>query len=221
MRIYLNTSQNDEIVSFDYQKYLVGVLHKWLGVNNEHDSISLYSFSWLHHGVKKENGLDFPNGASWFISFYEETRIKQIIASILKNPEMFAGMKVVDISIEETPNLMSRNLFYLGSPIFIKRTEDESGKAKHYTFEDSLSSELMKKTLIHKMEIAGLPVDETLNIYFDLDYEKKKIKYINYHNIRNKASLCPVYIKGKPETKAFAWNVGIGNSTGIGFGAIY
>ena len=147
MRIYLNTSHNNEIVSFDYQKYLVGVLHKWLGVNNEHDSISLYSFSWLHHGVKKENGLDFPNGASWFISFYEETRIKQIIASILKNPEMFAGMKVVDISIEETPNLMSRNLFYLGSPIFIKRIEDEFGKAKHYTFEDSLSSELMKKNI--------------------------------------------------------------------------
>jgi CRISPR/Cas system endoribonuclease Cas6 (RAMP superfamily) len=31
---------------------------------------------------------------------------------------------------------------------------------------------------------------------------------------------CPIIIKGKPETKLFAWNVGLGNSTGIGFGAI-
>jgi CRISPR/Cas system endoribonuclease Cas6 (RAMP superfamily) len=30
-----------------------------------------------------------------------------------------------------------------------------------------------------------------------------------------------VIIEGKPETKLFAWDVGIGNSTGIGFGAIY
>ena len=60
-----------------------------------------------------------------------------------------------------------------------------------------------------------------LDISFDLTYAKKKIKFINYRGIRNKANLCPVYIKGKPETKAFAWNVGIGNSTGIGFGSIY
>lgn len=221
MRIYLKTSCNDEVVSFDYQKYLVGVLHKWLGTNSEHDSISLYSFSWLHHGIKSKNGLDFPNGASWFISFYEDAKVKHIISSILKKPEMFAGMKVVDISIEETPNLESRSLFYLGSPIFIKRIDLDSKKTQHYTFDDSLSSQLMKETLMHKMEIAGLPMDDTLKIHFDLGYEKRRIKLVNYRGIKNKANICPIYIEGKPETKAFAWNVGIGNSTGIGFGSIY
>jgi CRISPR/Cas system endoribonuclease Cas6 (RAMP superfamily) len=29
-----------------------------------------------------------------------------------------------------------------------------------------------------------------------------------------------VIIKGTPEQLAFAWNVGLGNSTGIGFGAL-
>ena len=71
------------------------------------------------------------------------------------------------------------------------------------------------------MEVAGLPIDESLKIYFDQNYINKKIKYIDYRGVRNKANMCPVFIKGKPETKAFAWNVGIGNSTGIGFGAIY
>ena len=142
------------------------------------------------------------------------------MSDILRNPEMFGGMRVIDMTIEETPDLSTRELFYLGSPIFIKRFIPEEG-TKYYTFKDDESNELMKNTLIHKMEIAGLPLDETLDISFDLTYAKKKIKFINYRDIRNKANLCPVYIKGKPETKAFAWNVGIGNSTGIGFGSIY
>lgn len=36
-----------------------------------------------------------------------------------------------------------------------------------------------------------------------------------------KCSMCPVIIKGKPETIDFALCVGIGNGTGSGFGAIY
>jgi hypothetical protein len=42
-----------------------------------------------------------------------------------------------------------------------------------------------------------------------------------YRNISMRVNKCPVIIKGRPETKSFAWNVGIGNSTGIGLGAIY
>lgn len=220
MRIHLRTTANDKLIPYDYQKFLVGTLHKWLGINSEHDLMSLYSFSWLHGSISEQKGLDFPKGASWFISFYDTTKMKLIMSDILRNPEMFGGMRVFDMAIEETPDLSARELFYLGSPIFIKRFVPER-EAKYYTFEDDESNELMKNTLIHKMQLAGLPLDETLDISFDLTYAKKKIKFINYRGIRNKANLCPVYIKGKPETKAFAWNVGIGNSTGIGFGAIY
>lgn len=70
------------------------------------------------------------------------------------------------------------------------------------------------------MREAGLE-DDTLDIRFDTSYNKKKLKLVRYHGIGNKASICPVIIKAKPETKLFAWNVGLGNSTGIGFGAIY
>lgn len=43
---------------------------------------------------------------------------------------------------------------------------------------------------------------------------------IDYRGVKNKASWCPIRIIGNAETKLFAWNAGIGNSTGIGFGAI-
>lgn len=52
-------------------------------------------------------------------------------------------------------------------------------------------------------------------------YSGKRIKLMTYKGIKNKASMCPVIIKGTLQSKQFAWNVGIGNSTGIGFGAIY
>lgn len=102
----------------------------------------------------------------------------------------------------------------------IKRRLDD-GSIKQYNFNHEQANQYLKETLLSKMKEAGLEEDETLDICFDLSYTKKKLKLVRYHGIGNKASLCPVVIKGKPETKQFIWNVGVGNCTGIGFGAIY
>lgn len=219
MRIYLETNSNIERVPFNYQQKLVGTVQKWLGYNDIHDSMSLYSFSWLMNGEIETNGFNFSKGSRWFLSFYDETYIKTIIKTILKDPIMFSGMRVVDIKIENTPNLESVDYFKIASPIFIKRKVGEN--FKHYTYQDSESNELLVQTLKHKMRNANLPEDETLNIEFDLAYNHKKIKTIDYQGVKNKSNLCPIFMRGKPETKAFAWNVGIGNSTGIGFGSLY
>lgn len=220
MRINLKTSPNVLPVPFDYQQKLVGTIHKWIGENSFHNEISLYSFSWLNGGRKVGNALQFSNGASMFISFYDDNIIKKIIKAILDTPEMFCGMSVTDITLNPEPKLAERDLFYCASPIFIKRKLDD-GTIKQYNFNHEDASLYLKETLISKMRKAGLEEDETLDISFDLTYPKKKLKLIHYHNIGNKASLCPVIIKGKEATKRFAYDVGIGNSTGIGFGAIY
>jgi CRISPR-associated endoribonuclease Cas6 len=224
MRIHLRTTPNVEIVPFDYQQKLTGILHKWLGkCNDVHDSLSLYSFSWLSHGRMENAGLSFPEGAYWFISFYNEDKIKLIIRTILEDPYMFSGMSVTDVTIEETPDLSGQEVFRLASPIFIQRYTDDGSKKreKQYTFNDADANRFLKETLQHKMSVAGLEEDETLSVTFDLSYAKKKTKLMTYKGIHSKASLCPIIIKGKPETKAFAWNVGIGNCTGIGFGSIF
>lgn len=222
MRIHIITTANTETVPCNYQRKLTGVVHKWLGENNtEHGTLSLYSFSWLHGGTLKKDGINFPKGASWFISFFNNNKIKTIVNSILSNPEMFSGMFVSDITIEETPDLSMREQFSIASPIFIKRFIGTTKKEIHYTYNNSEANEFMKETLLNKIKKAGLPVDDTLDIKFDLCYTNKKIKLMTYNGIKNKASLCPIIIKGKPETKKFAWEVGIGNCTGVGFGSIY
>lgn len=219
MRIYLKISPNKIQVPFNYQQKLVGVIHKWIGNNIIHDNISLYSFSWLNGGKKIGNALDFSDGATMFISFYNEDIIKTIISSILNDPDMFCGMVVEDIAIARYPNFSERELYYCASPIFIKRTLT-NGNVKQYLFSDSESKSLLKDTLETKMKVAGIEKDETLDIQFDTTYLKKRFKLVNYRGVNNKASLCPVIIKAKESTKRFIWDVGLGNCTGIGFGAI-
>ena len=219
MRIHLKTTANTSPVPFDYQQKLVGTIHKWIGANTIHNKISLYSFSWLNGGRMVDNALQFLDGASLFISFYDENIIKRVIKTILDDPEMFCGLTVTDIMIDDNPHLSERELFMCASPIFIKR-KLEDGKIKQYHYNDEQANQLLKETLLSKMKDAGIE-DNTLDIRFDLSYKNKKTKLIRYHGIGNKANFCPVIIKAKPETKLFAWNVGIGNCTGIGFGAIY
>ena len=94
-------------------------------------------------------------------------------------------------------------------------------KVIEYGFENPLSGKLLEDTLKTKMQKAGIQDDGTLHIEFDLSYAKKKKKLVWYEGISNKANMCPVIIQGSNELKQFAWNVGLGNSTGIGFGSIY
>lgn len=222
MRIYLKLTRNTELVPFAHQHLLTGILHKWFGQNDFHDDISLYSFSQLQNGKlarhKKDTYLDFPDGSEWFISSWNDKLIQMLIRGIQQNPEFIYGMRVEEVIIREIPDLSQKTEFYLASPVFIKRDVNDLSKFYYYT--DQESADFMKETLKHKMAIAGLDEDETLNISFHENYNKASIRNIVYKGINNKCSWCPVIIKAKPETKAFAWEVGVGNSTGIGFGAL-
>ncbi|MDR0725097.1 MAG: CRISPR-associated endoribonuclease Cas6 [Prevotellaceae bacterium] len=221
MRIHIKTTPNSEPVSFNYQPKLVGVLHKWLGANELHGKPALHSFSWLLNAKVGKNGPDYPDGARLFISFYDDTYLKQVVKSIMDDVDMCYGMRVTDVTLEENPDLTNQTLFRCASPIFIRRLDPETNKDIHYTFENENAGNLLEETLLHKMEISGLPRDESLKIRFDASSSKAKIKLIDYRGIKSRVNLCPVIIDGKPETKVFAWNVGLGNSTGAGYGAIY
>jgi len=221
MRIHLKISSDGTTVPFDHQKNLTGTVHKWIGKENyEHGNISLYSFSMLTNGKMSSDskGLTFEKGTSFFISAYDNTLIKNIINAIQKDPEMFYGLTVQEIIIQEDPDLSQKDHFMVASPVLVKR-KTENNRVKHYTFIENETSDFLKETLLNKMTIAGL-TDDSLHIEFDKNYAKAKSKVLNYGGIKNKANVCPVIIHAKPETKVFAWNVGVGNSTGIGFGAL-
>jgi CRISPR-associated endoribonuclease Cas6 len=223
MRIHIKTNRNQQTVPFDHQHLLTGTIHKWFGPNKIHDGISLYSFSRLQNAKKVKQGFVFEQGTSFFISCWDRALVKKLVEGIQNDPFMFFGLKAVEIILEEDPDLASRNSFWLGSPIYIQRNLN-SGKKQFYYYADAEAPAFMKETIETKMKVAGLKVDETLKISFDTEYQRKGTKKVNYKRgdqvTEIRANWCPVIIEGKVETKQFAWNVGIGNSTGIGFGAI-
>lgn len=217
MRIHLKLTPNKEPVPYDHLPFLVGSIHKWLGPNSLHDTASLYSFSWLVGGKGENAGLSFAKGASFFFSSFSDDVVRQLIYGIQQDPAINFGLVVREIVLQETPDFGNRAYFKVASPVLVKRKVDD--EEKHYIFSDAEADGLLTQTLQTKLDRAGLPT-EGVTVRFDHDYSLAKIKKVNYKRIGNKASLCPVIVEGTPEQVAFAWNVGIGSSTGIGFGAL-
>jgi len=219
MRLHLTLSQNTSPVPFTYQVALTGAFHKWLGENNVHGDLALHSFSWLANGKRAgKDGLNFPNGSSFFISAFDNELIKKLVDGIMKDPVINWGMEVTEMTIQPNPHFGEEAFFHLASPALIKRSL-EAKKEKHYTYKDTEADGLMTETMLHKLKKAEL-ADEPIEIAFDRDYAKATTKLIEYKGIKNRTSLCPIIVKGSPAAIAFAWNVGVGNSTGVGFGGI-
>lgn len=219
MRLKLKLSKSEESVPFDHLPVLVGALHKWLGPNTEHGGLSLYSFSWLMGGKRGKNGLDFPHGAEWHISALDGDFLHNSIRGIMSDTGIRWGMQVREVVLETPPAYPDGEAcFLLSSPVLVKR-QREDGSIAHLLYDDPASDEVMTASMRHKMQVAGISADG-LTLRFDRDYPKAKTQKVNYKGIENRCSYCPVIATGAPDQLAFAWTVGIGNSTGVGFGGV-
>jgi CRISPR-associated endoribonuclease Cas6 len=218
MRIYLKLSANRILVDFNYQVKLVGALHKWLGSNAFHGKQALFSMSWLNGGRSADNqGLHFPNGSTWFVSAHDPEFLKSIVSGIMDDPTVAFGMSVTELTIKETPHFEKQSRFILGSPVLVKSKKGE--RQHHFTFKDPEADYHLTQSLKHKLSLAGLP-DEGVTVQFDRQNSAAKTKLATYRSIQNRVNFCPVIIEGSAEQLGFAWNVGVGNSTGIGFGSL-
>lgn len=219
MRLQIDINTHQATIPFSHQHLLTGVIHKWLGINNLHGEISLYSFSRIDGGKHTGDGLKFGSNGSFFFSAHDAEVTNALLLGIFKDKTMFNGFEVENVTMIPNPDLTAvrKITFSVGSPILVKRHIETA--VKHYVYTDEMSDQLLKETLLQKMQIAGL-TDDSLDIHFDRNYARAGTKLVDYDGIKNRASWCPVVISGKPETLLFAWNVGIGNSTGVGFGAV-
>ena len=226
MRLHFQLTPNTQTVPFDYQHFLTGTFHKWLGDNDLHDGISLYSLGWLHGGVTRNNGkrieggLDFPRGAQWFVSAHDETLLQRIADAALRDGAVCCGMNISEIRTQRTPDFGPRFCFKAGSPI-LARSKEIEGRVTHYTHTDEAADGVLTQTLRRKMDVAGLPENhKNVTVKFDRTYRNAKVKLVTIKGIANRASVCPVIVEGTPEAVQFAWNVGVGHLTGNGFGSL-
>ncbi len=222
MRLYFKLSPNLRPVPFDYQHALTGAFHKWLGHDNPlHDRMSLYSLSWLDGSRAVRGALEFPRGASWFISYHDDIDLtERLVNAALGDPEVCYGMSVTRVEQQATPRFGNRHAFKVGSPV-LARSQQAEGRVKHLIFSDPEVDHVLTATLRHKMDTAELAaIHKEVSVRFDRTFRGAKTKLVRIKDIESRASVCPVIIEGTPEAVAFAWNVGVGHSTGSGFGCL-
>lgn len=220
MRILIQTSPARG-VPFLYPHWLVGLLHRWWGENVLHDAPSLYSFSALHGSIRRGDVLDFPNGARWFASFHDEELARRVVAAIMSNSTFIAGMHITDIHIQPTPVFPSSHRFATASPVLLRR-KNATGVPQYLLYSNPHSDDALTVTMQRKMHHAGFSAEDCgrVRVRFDRSDARAKTKVVTMNNVHNRASACPVIVEGSPEAVAFAWNVGVGHSTGAGFGAL-
>ena len=228
MRLNFTLSPNTSPVPFDYQHRLTGVFHKWLAENSLHDSISLYSLSWLDGGKAANGSLQFSGGAKWFVSFYEEAYVERLVNGVLKNPVMFCGFKTVSIRQQATPDFGTRYCFKVASPVLAKGKGENDKPPHHYLYNEPEAGSILIQTLVHKMDEANKNAgdvrftdeDKKVRVSFDREFQNPKVKLVSIKGIQHKVSICPVIVEGTRKALRFAWNVGVGNGTGSCFGSL-
>jgi len=218
MRIYLRLSKNEKVIPYNYQELLTGTVHKWLGASNAiHGKPNQISFSWLQNTYSTKDGLNLKSNAYFFIGVFQDALIKQIAKGILDDPDMFCGVKVQEVQIVDTPEFRPTETFLMASPVLLK-LKTETG-TKHITLEDAEFEEVLNQSFKNKLKRAKLPTDGVL-LKLDPNSNFRKTKLVTYNGIKNKTTFAPISITGSSEQIGFAWSVGLGSSTGIGFGAL-
>jgi len=225
MRLNLTLSPNSDPVPFNHLHKLTGTLHKWLGSDNDlHDGPSLYSVGWLKGGQGDGGALAFPDGARWRLSFYSDQAAKSALEGILDDPSVFAGMRVTEAQQQTTPSFSSGYRFAVDAPVVTRRRRDD-GSREYLLYDDERADATLTQTLVRKMEAANLEVDPSdVQVRFDREHDGAHTKLATIekggHEIKHKGSVCPVIVEGPPKVPRFAWNVGIGELTGSGFGGL-
>lgn len=124
------------------------------------------------------------------------------------------GMKPdgVDITCDFNPNNYCDDIITI-SPILIRSKDD-----RKITFEDPEWIERVKRNCIGKLKHQGIN-DDTFDIEL-IKTEQSKRKCVWVGDVFNPCSSVRLKVTGRKKTRTILYNLGIGNSTGSGFGAV-
>ena len=219
LQLYLEAPER---VPFDYLPTLKSAFHRWAGHNEAlHEGLSLYSYAWLRGGRAGRGGIHFSEGANWFISAPDEDLIHELVSGVVRAPEIGLGLTVRDVRMQRAPAFTAgEQPFRVASPVFIKHETARDTPADHLLASHPLADELLTATLRRKLRQAGLD-DAGATVRFDPAHiASAKTKLFRYKQVQCRGSICPVLVNGSAGQIQFAWEVGVGHSTGIGCGAL-
>jgi CRISPR-associated endoribonuclease Cas6 len=192
--------------------------------NSYHDDTSLYSISPLYNSKTVENGLLFEKGAIWLIrtpslnvfkDFY--LRGKNSIGS-----ELGYGLilKNITFTVEKFTDITELTIGT--SPIFLGQNPNvETPDHITYKHDSVLVSNTIKRILFTKAEKMGYSLKEDdIQISFNANHPLKT-KSVKLGKAVNITTSGKIDITGTPEAIGLCYGLGIGKSTGCGFGFMF
>lgn len=221
MRLQLHLTPNTEPVPFNHLHQLTGALHKWLGPNDAHDQMSLYSFGWLRGAESRNGSLRFPKGAQWNISFYDDDKARQLLLGMLNEPSVAYGMNIFEIREVDPPLFRPGHHFATDGSSIVVRQKRPDGSRAYLLWDEPATDEALTQSFRRKLSTAGFTgthLDARLR--FDRTYANARTRKITIKGTHHRGSECPVIVEGTPDALYFAWTVGLGELTGSGFGAL-
>lgn len=223
MRFKINFTKNTELVSVNNQSLVNSYIHTCLGRNNPyHDAKNDYSVSTLQGGRLNEDKLTISlnNGGFIVVTSLNVEFLNKLLIGLIGNPKFFAGMTFCGADYIEENFFDGWNHFATLSPFLIKAYVDKKSYG-FLTLNDADFEVKVKEYLIKKLTA----IDSSLDLKnFDVkipEHTNHKVKSIMIHNVVNKANQCQISIHTNKKVAKLLYSIGLGQSTGSGFGTIY
>jgi CRISPR-associated endoribonuclease Cas6 len=222
MRLKILLSATNKELPINHQHLVNSFIHRALGKNNEyHDAKSDYSISPLQGGtwIKGTKNISFKNGGYITISSLDEKFINNILLS-LYSTYFYEDIKVNGIEFVDEQFYNGWNHFVTLSPFIIKKYSSKKDYTFH-TIDDEGFEVTLKDYLINKITKINPKLDLSdfdVKIPYHVNHKKVKVVVKNVVNIGNS---CHININTNKQVAELLYNIGIGQSTGCGFGTIY
>lgn len=224
MRIIIRFSKTEELVPINNQSYVNYYIYKkCLGDNNVyHDAKSNYCISSIQGGklTSDKKNLKFDNGGFIVVTSKDETFLNDLIGGVMNNPKLNWGMEYVNIEFVRENFTDGWNHFATLSPFIIKKNNGY----KSYSFSTMNDVDFIQTIhnhLVKKINNRYPHIDTTeLKVRVN-SHPSHKIKLIRVKNVENETNQCHISLFCDKTLAEIIYNMGIGQSTGSGFGTIY
>lgn len=217
MRIKIELTQPTESVPVNNQHFLNGFIFASFGKNcNKHDKFSDYNITSLQGGKLNDDKktLSFPKSKPYFYISGNDEFIKFAVNAFVNSNASFFGMKFynIDVTNDFKVNEYFDHIVTI-SPIIVKNKN-----GKKISFKDSQWIENLTDNCKKKLEYLGIN-DPTFRLEI-VNPHKAKEKCIWVGNTFNICSNVRLKVHGYKRTRTILYNMGLGGSTGSGFGGI-
>lgn len=232
MRLKISFSKTNLPIPKCNQHYINSFIHKKLGNNNiYHDSPSDYNISTLLGGRTENNSREveyYRDGAYFYISSQDDVFLNNIVSKLEEGDVLCEGLVFEEYSLIEPETFYNgeNNIRFL-SPLVLKTSKNRIDKYHFYTEPDFL--DILKETTIKRLVAYDNSLNNILKLNlnnFDIsiaDSPKNKTVKVDYKIIDNKkifvlGNMCNLNITTNKKVMEVLYNIGLGKSTGSGFG---